>query len=118
MVQEFGMGVMPYWGLAAGLLTGKYHNAKEISGARAGNLRGYASDEAFAVVDRLRDIAAAHGVQPASVAVHWLGLQPTIVAPIASARIPEQVDPLIDSIELKLTGAEIGDLDQLSNLIG
>ena len=103
---------------AAGLLTGKYHNAEEISGARAGNLRGYASDEAFAVVDRLRDIAAAHGVQPASVAVHWLGLQPTIVAPIASARIPEQVDPLIDSIELKLTGAEIGDLDQLSNLIG
>ncbi|MGO1590488.1 MAG: aldo/keto reductase [Ancrocorticia sp.] len=116
-VQEFGMGVLPYWGLAAGLLTGKYKSAADIAGERAGNVRGYASPEAFAVVDRLREIAQAHGVQPASVALHWLGLQPTIVAPIASARTPEQVDPLIASIDVELSGAEIGDLDQLSGLI-
>lgn len=115
-VQELGMGVLPYWGLASGLLTGKYKSAEDVTGDRAAMVNTYVSPQAFAVVDRLREIAAAHNVQPAAVALHWLGLQPTVVAPIASARTVEQVDPLFESIELQLKGSEIGDLEQLSAL--
>ena len=116
VAEEFGLGVVPYFSLAAGLLTGKYASAQDISGARAGAVSGYASEEAFAVVAKVREIAKSHGVEPASVALRWLALQPTIVAPIASARTVEQVAPLLAS-DLELSADELAALDSLSALI-
>ncbi len=116
VAQEFNLGVMPYYGLAAGCLTGKYASVADISGARAGSVRGYASDEGFAVVAKLREIAKSHGVEPASVALRWLALQPTIVAPIASARTVEQVAPLL-AFDLELSADELAALDSLSALV-
>ncbi len=117
VAEEFGLGVVPYFSLAAGLLTGKYASAQDIAGARAGAVSGYVSEEAFAVVAKLREIAESHGVEPASVALRWLALQPTVVAPIASARTVEQVAPLLAS-DLELSPDELADLDSLSALIG
>ncbi|MFT0846829.1 aldo/keto reductase [Actinomycetaceae bacterium L2_0104] len=116
VAEEFELGVMPYWALASGLLTGKYASAEDITGSRSEMVRGYANDEAFAVVDKVREIAADHGVEPASVALRWLALQPTIVAPIASARTVEQVAPLLAS-DLELSDAELSELDILSSRI-
>lgn len=117
VVEEFGLGVVPYFSLAAGLLTGKYISAEDISGARAGVVSSYVSDEAFAVVEKVREIAEAHGVEPASVALRWLALQPTVVAPIASARTVEQVAPLLAS-DLELSADELAALDSLSTFVG
>ena len=116
VAEEFGLGVVPYFSLAAGLLTGKYASAQDISGARAGAVSGYASEDEFAVVAKVREIAESHGVEPASVALRWLALQPTIVAPIASARTVEQVAPLLAS-DLELSADELAALDSLSALI-
>jgi aryl-alcohol dehydrogenase (NADP+) len=119
--QELGLSVMPYWGLAAGLLTGKYHSPEDIDrlgGARADTVRGYANDQAFLVVAALRDIAASHRVEPASVALAWLAAQPTVTAPIASARTVEQLPSLLASLSVELTAGELGTLDSLSAPIG
>lgn len=116
VAKEFDLGVMPYWALASGFLTGKYATAADIAGSRSGMVRNYANNEAFAVVDKVREIAAVHGVEPASVALRWLALQPTIVAPIASARTVEQVAPLLAS-DLELSDAELSSLDTLSSHI-
>ncbi|WP_312350188.1 aldo/keto reductase [Actinomyces sp.] len=116
--EKYHLAVIPYWALAAGFLTGKYHSDADIAGARSDMVRGYASPEAFAVVDLLREIAAVHSVEPTSVALRWLALQPTVVAPIASARTVAQVAPLLASLDLTLTSEEVAGLDRVSSLVG
>lgn len=116
--EEFQLGVVPYWSLAAGLLTGKYASVADIQGPRAGTVRSYVSDQAFLVVAALRDIAATHKVAPASVALAWLAAQPTVVAPIASARTPEQLPALLGSLTLQLDAEDLRTLDALSAPIG
>ena len=120
VAEHFGLGVNPYWGLAAGLLTGKYSSVADIDrtgGERAPTVRPYASDQAFLVVAALRDIASAHGVEPASVALAWLAAQPTVVAPIASARTVDQLPALLHSLTLELSAEDLHTLDQLSGSI-
>ncbi|WP_165217311.1 aldo/keto reductase [Schaalia sp. ZJ1691] len=112
--QEYSLGVIPYFSLASGFLTGKYHSAADVQGARGGMVEGYASDQAFAVVDALRSIAANHSVAPASVALAWLASQPTIAAPIASARTVEQLPSLINSLSLTLDPSESERLTSVS----
>ena len=113
--ERHGLGVMPYFALAAGLLSGKYSSRDDLDGAaRAGQLGGYASDQAFAVVDALRDIAGQRGVAVASVSLAWLRHQPTVVAPIASARSVEQLPDLLASATLDLSVEELARLDAVS----
>jgi aryl-alcohol dehydrogenase-like predicted oxidoreductase len=109
------LGVFPYFSLAAGFLTGKYRSAADAQGtARGGMVGGYLNDDGFAVVAALADIAAAHHVQIASVSLAWLRTRPQIVAPLASARSPEQLPALLDSLTLELSGDEIAALDTAS----
>ena len=117
-VVDLGLGVMPYWGLASGFLTGKYHSQAEITGDRAGMVEAYVNDRAWHVLDAVRDIAGAHGVEPAAVSLAWLRSQPTVVAPIASARVPAQLPALMASMTLQLTPDEIDTLDKLSDGLG
>ena len=115
--EKYHLGVMPYWALASGLLTGKYHSEADIAGARSDMVGRYATPEAFAVVEAVREISAIHGVEPTSVALRWLALQPTVVAPIASARTLAQVQPLLESLDLTLTSEEVTALDRVSSLV-
>ncbi|WP_115728526.1 aldo/keto reductase [Actinomyces culturomici] len=114
VASEFDLAVIPYFALAAGFLTGKYARGEEPSGARAGMASEYASDQAFSVVDLVRAIAAAHDVQPASVALAWLAAQETVAAPIASARAIGQLPALLASIDLELAPEEIDALTKAS----
>ncbi|MGO1949413.1 MAG: aldo/keto reductase [Mycobacteriaceae bacterium] len=121
VVEEYGVGVFTYFSLASGLLTGKYRSREDLSGAaREGQTGGYFEGDAdpFVVVDTLVDIAGAHStdgetVAPASVALAWL-LARGVTAPIASARTPEQVAPLLAATTLELTEQEIAALDAAS----
>jgi len=121
VAEQLALSVMPYWGLAGGLLTGKYRSVADIDrlgGARADTVRGYANDQAFLVVAALADIASAHAVEPAAVALAWLAAQPTVTAPIASARIVEQLPALLDSLTVELTAEDLTTLTTLSTPIG
>ncbi|WP_040162338.1 aldo/keto reductase [Nigerium massiliense] len=109
-----GLAVFSYFSLASGLLTGKYRSKEDIAGtARASFLEASATDDAFALVTTLTEVAGRHDVEPATVALAWL-LAKGVTAPIASARTPEQLAPLVASSELTLTAGDIADLDRAS----
>ena len=114
-VLEFGLGVIPYYGLASGFLTGKYHSAADAEGtARGAGVANYLTPEGFGVVAVLDEIAATHNVAAASVALAWLRSRPGVVAPIASARVVEQLPALLAGATLELSGTGIAMLDAAS----
>ncbi|MFB2554109.1 aldo/keto reductase [Herbiconiux liangxiaofengii] len=102
---------LPYYGLASGFLTGKYRPGQNVESARAGGAAAYLDDprnvELLGVLD---DVAAAHSVSDAAVALAWLRQQPAVAAPIASARTAAQLPALIESFELVLDDDEIAAL--------
>ncbi|MGC3992982.1 MAG: aldo/keto reductase [Propionicimonas sp.] len=108
------LALVPYYGLAAGFLTGKYGRGEQIHGARAGRVRSYATDAGFDVVDAVVAVADELGVEPATVALAWVGHQPGVAAPIASASSAEQVGPIMAAAELKLTRAQHNRLNKVS----
>ncbi|HEY5854954.1 MAG TPA: aldo/keto reductase [Aldersonia sp.] len=115
LAERFDLGVLPYFALAAGFLAGKYRSEADLEGASRGAMAGrYLSPESLAVVDELDKVAAAHDCALATVAVAWLLAQPTVVAPIASARVPEQLDALLAATGLVLTDVELGRLGEVS----
>lgn len=115
VVAANGLVSTPYFGLARGFLTGKYRPGVEVDSARAGSASEYLSSErALRVLDALDGVAAERGVAPATVALAWLAAQPTVAAPIASARTVEQLVPLLAVAELKLGEEELALLDEAS----
>lgn len=111
VAESEGLAVFPYFALAKGFLSGKYRAADDAtaSGAspRAGEAVGYLDDRGRAVLDALDEVSAAHQVSVAAVALAWLRAQPTVAAPIASARATSQLPALLDSIHLTLTVGEL-----------
>ncbi|HUO03390.1 MAG TPA: aldo/keto reductase, partial [Rhizomicrobium sp.] len=80
------VGVVPYYSLAAGFLTGKYRSKQDTEGkARGGRVQDYLTDKNFALLARMDKVAKAHNATMAEVAIAWLRDRPSIVAPIASA---------------------------------
>ncbi|MYX36448.1 MULTISPECIES: aldo/keto reductase [unclassified Streptomyces] len=115
VVQAHGLASVPYFGLARGFLTGKYRPGVTVDSPRAEGAGAYlGSERGPRVLAALDEVAAAHGVEPASVALAWLRSQPTVVAPIASARTPGQLSALLASMALELTAAELDQLTKAS----
>lgn len=112
------LAVVPYYALAAGFLTGKYRKGSVDSGSpRAGSAAAYLDEpRGPAILGALDAAAAAHEVEVASVALAWLKAQPTITAPLASARTVEQVAPLAASLTLQLTTDELAALTAASEV--
>jgi len=112
---ERGIGTLPYFGLARGYLTGKYRTGgATVESVRAGGVAAYADERGERVVDALAALAASHGVRPAAVALAWLRTRPAVVAPIASARTPEQLAELLPMATLELGEDELAMLDSVS----
>lgn len=105
------LAVFPYYALASGFLAGKYRSetdtAVEGASVRAPGAAKYLSAGGVAVLTALDEVAAQHGVSVAAVSLAWLRQQPTVTAPIASARTPEQLSALLQSVELELSAAEL-----------
>ena len=111
IVAEFGIGVLPYSALASGFLAGKYRTACDNAGtARQPAAARYLTPAGLAVLAALDNIAAARGVEVASVAIAWLLTRPGVVAPLASARTVDQLGPLLAAATLKLTADEVNAL--------
>jgi aryl-alcohol dehydrogenase-like predicted oxidoreductase len=105
------LACFPYFALAKGFLTGKYRPGGEpVDSPRAEGARQYLDGRGERMLGALDAIAAAHGVQPAAVAVAWLREQDTVRAPIASARNEDQLAPLLASVELTLDADELARL--------
>jgi aryl-alcohol dehydrogenase-like predicted oxidoreductase len=110
-----GIACIPHSGLAQGFLTGKYrigHRLPESS--RADGARVYLDDRGTAVLAVLDEIAAARTATVAATALAWLRSRSSVVAPVASARTPEQLAELLPMVELELNPEEIERLNDAS----
>ena len=115
IVAEKGLGVVPYYGLASGFLTGKYRTAADFSQSpRGGGVAKHLDNGGLDVIAALDTVAGAHHASLASVALAWLRSRPGVVAPIASARTIEQLPDLLASATLELTEEQIAALDAAS----
>ncbi len=115
VVKKYQLGVIPYFALASGFLTGKYRNPQDgAKTARGSMVQKYLNDWGFAVVAALDEVANAHGSTPARVALAWLLAQPGITAPIASATNEKQLSDLAEAAQLKLSAESIQKLDEAS----
>ena len=114
-VQREGLREFPYYSLASGFLTGKYRPGGKVESPRAEGASAYLSNpknvELLGVLDQ---IASVHDVPVASVALAWLRAQPSVVAPIASARTLEQLRPLFQSVDLQLSDDDIARLSAVT----
>lgn len=109
---ERGIGVMSYYGLAGGFLTGKYRKAEDIVGStREPWLGGYFNARGSAVLAALDQIAAETGATLPQIAIAWIIATPGITAPIASATSVAQVESLLPALTLKLTSGQKAALD-------
>lgn len=114
------LAVFPYFSLAKGFLAGKYRDAPDAAtpatpeSVRAGAARAYLDDRGLRVLRALDEVAAAHSASVASVSLAWLRQQPTVVAPLASARTVEQLGDLVASASLQLSAAELAALSLAS----
>lgn len=110
------IGVIGYFSLAAGFLTGKYRSeadyAKSPRGARS--IPKYMNERGQRILAALDAVAGETGSQPGPVALAWLMAKPTVTAPIASATTPEQIDALLAATQLTLTPDQMKRLDEAS----
>jgi aryl-alcohol dehydrogenase (NADP+) len=110
------LAVLPYFALAKGFLTGKYRPDGALPDSqRAEGARAYLDARGIAVLAALDEISAAHATSVAAVSLAWLRAQPTVVAPIASARTPEQLAELLPGAQLELSADELGRLNAASS---
>ncbi len=114
--RENGLGVISYYSLAAGFLTGKYRSAEDAGkSARGGGVVSkYLNDRGRAILAALDEVAAQHRGTPAQVALAWLIARPGLTAPIASASKVEQMGDLVAAAQLTLDGTSIERLNAAS----
>lgn len=118
LAEAEGLQVFPYYGLARGFLTGKYRSKNDLHAAgaspRAAQALHYLDAHGKEVLAVLDTVAEARGVTVAAVALAWLRQQPTVTAPIASAKNAGQLQGLRESMQLTLTKEEVTDLNRAS----
>jgi aryl-alcohol dehydrogenase-like predicted oxidoreductase len=109
------IGVISYYSLASGFLTGKYRSVADAEGRiRGGRVAKYLNNYGFGVLAALDDVAKRYNAKPVQVALAWLIARPSVTAPIASATNLDQLAELLKSAELKLDAAAIRQIDTAS----
>lgn len=107
-----GLGVITYYALAAGFLTGKYRSEADAAGkARSRVVSGFVNAAGFARLARVDAVATRHGCTPAQVALAWNMARPSVAAPIASATTIDQLKDILLSAELELDREDIAMLE-------
>jgi aryl-alcohol dehydrogenase-like predicted oxidoreductase len=116
LIRQEGIGVISYYSLASGFLSGKYRSEADLykSSARGGAVKKYLTPQGMKVLATLDEVAATHKATPTQVALAWLMARPGITAPIASATSVEQLQELLGAAALLLTPTDIDALNDAS----
>jgi aryl-alcohol dehydrogenase-like predicted oxidoreductase len=110
-----GLGVITYYSLASGFLSGKYRSEADLSqSARGGSVAKYLDDRGFRILEALDQVAAEFGTTPAAVALAWLIARPSVTAPIVSATKKQQLQSIIEAPKLDLGATVVGQLTSIS----
>ena len=109
------IGVIPYFSLASGFLSGKYRSEADLAkSARGSIVKKYLNERGFRILAALDQVAKAHGATPTRVALAWLLAQPSVTAPIASVTSLDQLHELLGAADLQLDSESLGKLNQAS----
>lgn len=116
LIRAEHIGVISYYALARGFLSGKYRSAADLakSATRGGAVKRYLSPRGFGILAALDEVAAAHRASPVQIALAWLMARPGLTAPIASATSVEQLEELLGATRIELGAEEIAQLDRAS----
>jgi aryl-alcohol dehydrogenase-like predicted oxidoreductase len=114
LVAKEGLSSIPYYALASGFLTGKYRPGAQVQSPRAQSAGAYLNEKGIKVLAALDEIAATHNAAVATIALAWLAAQPTVAAPIASARTTDQLPDLLSVSQVRLSDAELSKLNEAS----
>jgi aryl-alcohol dehydrogenase-like predicted oxidoreductase len=118
LCRENNIGVITYYSLASGFLTGKYRSENDLNKSKRGQgVKKYLNDRGLSILKALDKVASNHNSSPASVAIAWVMARPGITAPIASATNTKQLKDIIASTELRLNSQDIELLNNVSNYI-
>jgi len=117
--KHYGVGILPYFPLASGFLTGKYRRGAEPpQGTRLALMRSMAdrvlTDGNFAMLERLEEFARSHGHSMLELATSWLAAQPQVSSVISGATSPEQVSENVKAAGWKLSADELAEVDRLT----
>ncbi len=108
-----GIGVITYFSLAKGFLSGKYRSEADLGQSpRGGGVKGYLDARGSRILAALDEVAARHDVAPATIALAWIVARPGVTAPIASATSLAQLESLIQAATLTLSAEDVAALDQ------
>lgn len=99
-LEKNGLSQIPYFGLARGFLTGKYRPGTKVESVRAGGVATYQNERGWALLSKLDELAKNYHTSVAAISLAWLRAQPTIAAPIASARNIEQLVEIMPIVQL------------------
>jgi aryl-alcohol dehydrogenase-like predicted oxidoreductase len=109
------LGVVVYYSLASGFLSGKYRSQADLADkTRGSRVEKYLNERGLRILGALDRVAERHGSTPATIAVAWLIARPSVTAPIASATSVDQLKSLAAAVHLMLTGDDIRELDEAS----
>jgi aryl-alcohol dehydrogenase-like predicted oxidoreductase len=115
LCREKGIGVISYFSLGSGFLTGKYRSEDDLTNSARGEfVKKYLNERGFRIIQALDSVAQEHNMTPAQVALAWLISNPSITAPIASATNLEQLNELIEATTIELNPSVIARLNQAS----
>jgi aryl-alcohol dehydrogenase-like predicted oxidoreductase len=115
VAEKYNLGVVPYFSLASGFLTGKYKAKEDSKGAnRESRVARYFDERGEKILKALDEVAEATGAKQAAISLAWLLAQPTILAPIASATSISQLETLFAAVDLKLDQASLDKLTEAS----
>lgn len=115
LAEQHKLGVITYFSLACGFLTGKYRSENDLSKSQRGNaIKNMLNDRGYRILKALDEISYQFDTHPANVALNWIMKRPSVTAPIASATSIEQLKMLMDSVSLDLNPEAIEVLNNAS----
>ena len=115
VILENNIGVITYFSLASGFLTGKYRSEDDLNKSKRGaGIKKYLNDRGHSILNALDEVASKYNATPAAVSLAWLIARPGITAPIASATSVEQLTEITKAVELNLSAESIELLDKAS----
>ncbi|WP_447881563.1 aldo/keto reductase [Serratia fonticola] len=116
VAQQQGLGVINFFSLASGFLTGKYRSAQDVGKSQRGDtiVSRYLNPRGFRILAALDLLAEKHQTTPAQISLAWLIARPSITAPIVSATSLTQLDELVSATRLQLAAEDIKTLDEAS----
>ncbi len=114
LAQEHGLGVITYYSLASGFLTGKYRSEDDLRGDRAEAVKKYMTSQGMRILEVLDRVTEVHDTTPAAISLAWIMQQPGVTAPIASATKPAHIAAFREAASIKLSAEEVDELNRAS----